>query len=1003
MYVPGDAPVDFEMELLYRTPRSWAPAQFSPAPDILVWAIQHHRGRDYQQRITIVGASGKSLSFTEHVSAAGVREREIGRNPEALAVLGAVKSFSIRITAPTSYSPIEIPVVYTRTQTRRQCYGGDFRILSMEYISPTRIQVKWELTGDYLKSPPTRVTYSSTSPVFSELTAYANHGYAGITEFVRPGIYTDEFPAGGSPYTIFRIDEADYICEEDETNNERALAAPNPSDLIVEAFDARHYVTGGLLPTNASPYAVTTSQPLSGVIADGVSTLLLRVKGLRDVDSAEPLRFTLNDAGRNGWLHPIETGTPGAEVPATLIDGAAGSQTALCLYRAPADFSQLAAPVTVRLMRTATQLTRREIAIRRPPLVLVHGVWSSAEPWIESGALDRFAQVVGPGSQGWPVTAFDYRATAASAFAVNALGLGVFLGDTLEQCRMQGYAASQCDLVAHSMGGLLARMVADHSRQSENYLKGSVHRLITLGTPHRGSYFADFVALNRAFENPFYEMLRLIFFALDKPVDQGAVDNLSQFQGLSGIPGILQLPIPSHAVASSTLNYTGDVKVLYDVLELVGFAPPRRGDADGLVALESQRGGLSVGTSAAGAQHTSEIADEGIQVRVAELLDAPIGPPHFDTSGFARFTGVPLPLGGALAASRESPAKLSGAKFGTLRFEGLTNQQVVIGNTLQEVLLSADEPGPWNAAAVIMGGSFDSEGSAVTPLRIRIPDGRLGPMTVLGVLAEATSRYATGTVTIKVTTTNVLKGVLVEPADLRLRTLDPVQLNVVGFFDDLRRRDISRWEETSFVSSHPAIAQVDEFGRLRILRGGDQTVEVQVRCRGYSARVRVMIELADLPPKALVRLSPSFGASPLSVQFDASASWDPEGDSLVYFWDFGDGGSASGVAAPTHTYTAPGDYTFRLRVEDGTGQIGQHVDVVRVSSSIRLEVAGFTVLPEGAMRVHFQLVGAPQARVETSQNLRDWQPTEVVFRADRREYIDVLQPGGSRFFRAVAD
>jgi len=52
------------------------------------------------------------------------------------------------------------------------------------------------------------------------------------------------------------------------------------------------------------------------------------------------------------------------------------------------------------------------------------------------------------------------------------------------------------------------------------------------------------------------------------------------------------------------------------------------------------------------------------------------------------------------------------------------------------------------------------------------------------------------------------------------------------------------------------------------------------------------------------------------VTFDGSGSYDPDGDSLTYSWDFGDGSTGTGVS-PSHTYTAGGEYTVTLVVNDG--------------------------------------------------------------------------------------
>ncbi len=55
-----------------------------------------------------------------------------------------------------------------------------------------------------------------------------------------------------------------------------------------------------------------------------------------------------------------------------------------------------------------------------------------------------------------------------------------------------------------------------------------------------------------------------------------------------------------------------------------------------------------------------------------------------------------------------------------------------------------------------------------------------------------------------------------------------------------------------------------------------------------------------------------------SVAFDGSGSSDPEPELLAYAWDFGDDDTGSGVA-PSHNYTALGNYTVTLTVTDDGG------------------------------------------------------------------------------------
>ncbi len=76
-------------------------------------------------------------------------------------------------------------------------------------------------------------------------------------------------------------------------------------------------------------------------------------------------------------------------------------------------------------------------------------------------------------------------------------------------------------------------------------------------------------------------------------------------------------------------------------------------------------------------------------------------------------------------------------------------------------------------------------------------------------------------------------------------------------------------------------------------------------------------QAANLPPVANPN-GPYTGTVGVALQFDGSASTDPDGAITTYNWNFGDGGNATGVN-PTHTYSAAGTYTVSLTVTDNAG------------------------------------------------------------------------------------
>lgn len=90
--------------------------------------------------------------------------------------------------------------------------------------------------------------------------------------------------------------------------------------------------------------------------------------------------------------------------------------------------------------------------------------------------------------------------------------------------------------------------------------------------------------------------------------------------------------------------------------------------------------------------------------------------------------------------------------------------------------------------------------------------------------------------------------------------------------------------------------------------------------------------------KPIVHLTPDtiYGTSPLMVNFDASTSYDPEGENLVFHWDFGDGTQGTG-AQVSHQYEAVNGQTqsfiAKVTVNDESGTYTEETALVSLNNT----------------------------------------------------------------------
>lgn len=118
------------------------------------------------------------------------------------------------------------------------------------------------------------------------------------------------------------------------------------------------------------------------------------------------------------------------------------------------------------------------------------------------------------------------------------------------------------------------------------------------------------------------------------------------------------------------------------------------------------------------------------------------------------------------------------------------------------------------------------------------------------------------------------------------------------------------------------------------------------------------IGVAEQPPVADAG-EPYSGTTALAVTFDASGSFDPDGDIVSYAWDFGDGNSGSGVA-PTNTYSTAGRFDVLLVVEDNDGLTDTNATYAVIDTANQAPIADAGGPYTGTVAVAVSFFGSAQ-------------------------------------------
>ena len=144
------------------------------------------------------------------------------------------------------------------------------------------------------------------------------------------------------------------------------------------------------------------------------------------------------------------------------------------------------------------------------------------------------------------------------------------------------------------------------------------------------------------------------------------------------------------------------------------------------------------------------------------------------------------------------------------------------------------------------------------------------------------------------------------------------------------------------------------------IKNGRTMVPIRIIAEGLGATVEwnpvfrtvtvTITESTTQLPIASFTMNPISGTAPLEVTFDASNSYDPDGNIVSYAWDFGDGTSGSGVTMK-HTFNSKGSYNIKLTVTDNKEATSITIKTITITETLTFCQIGVPYIADDGLTV----------------------------------------------------
>lgn len=712
-----------------------------------------------------------------------------------------------------------------------------------------------------------------------------------------------------------------------------------------------------LLPkTDAVALSASTEKLAQGLVADGVTPLLVHLRK-KNISSTPTYRFTprvvsggtispliVNVLKEGAWSWFDQNGelkTPVAglfptdsnrhafafvhPIPAEAVTFDPGKKEVICeivAQQLTADGQPVGSPDTVRFK------------VRKPHVVLVHGYNANSGTWgdefLNELEQERFIYKLDYG-----VTTGLFGGKYNSINTNGSLYQLAGLLDRVIQEKVEGplsefadFASTRCDVVCHSQGGVLVRMLCQNVgevvpvfadapfRSIANGYRGRFRRIVTIGSPQNGSRMAFYLTaligtgyhvIPRALQwkeilqpkfNPYGEEIRMI----NSP--HKLADPYARFHTISTTIYGGRAPIPGDSPLAYYLP--GLNRLMPGTSITRGFIVLPEG-SDGVVDRASQRGGpgthsshigydvchAASSDSAAGyyvpfevPYLASQTKDWGIAARALSLLNGPatdFGPfllPELQEDAQTILSAIPPSLTvDLIAALLSAPPPQPLPPQDSMSFEFSINPPVsepIVG----EPFWFAEVFGEYGVS--VEGLSVEPRADNPSRATVTVGASVKGEVVLYASYLSATGKLIFGQPlsVVSIPTTSPMTGLELSSAAYEIPVSGTYLVEAYGIHANGTRSPLFFAAGAApFTSSAPAIATVGSDGVLRGLAPGQ--AQVTITTRGFTASLAVTVTSAPVP----VILAHPQGCSVTSgATVELNVQADGGGLPLVYRW-----------------------------------------------------------------------------------------------------------------------